>query len=49
MTDMPEDLDHRAIEGTPRWVRVSVVVAIVLVAGFIVVHVTTGGLGHLHR
>jgi hypothetical protein len=35
-----------AAPGAPRWVKVSVGVAILLVAVFVVVHVAGGGLGN---
>jgi predicted RNA-binding protein with PUA-like domain len=38
--------DSRATTGTPRWVKVFLVVAIALVALFVVVHLAGGGMGN---
>lgn len=40
------DVDEGSTTGAPRWVRVSGIIAIVLVVVFVIVHVAGGGLGH---
>ena len=45
--DPDDGLDHGSTTGTPRWVKVSGIIAIVLILLFAILHLAGGGLrGH---
>lgn len=46
VADLPPELDAKDDAGTPRWVYVFGIIAIVVVALFVVLHLSTGGLGY---
>lgn len=45
MADLPPDPDADSDAGTPRWVKVFGIIAIILGLVFVIVHLAGGGLG----